>query len=174
MVTSPTGVQKSPRIPFVSIFKDRSSEIARIVREHWNVIKHSYMDIPEFQLPPLMLYRRDRNLKDCLVKSVEARAVEPKVVFLSKPRVISFPCLSCINCKLMQKGSTFVHPRTVVVYPINHFLTSNSDWCSYILWCPCGCLYIGETTCDIKMQIFRSPSTYLILNTLNGTSNLWY
>lgn len=100
-----------------------------------------------------MSYRRARNLKDQLVKSEIQKTTVPREGFLGRPRVGSFPCLSCINCKWMQKGNTFVHPSTGVEYPIKKYLTCNSDWSVYILWCPWGCLYVGETTCDIKTRL---------------------
>lgn len=53
----------------------------------------------------------------------------------------------------MHKGETFVHPHTGKNFEIKHFLTCNSEWIIYVLWCPGKLLYVGETTCSFKTRM---------------------
>lgn len=101
-----------------------------------------------------MSYRRPRNLKDQLVRTEIRKDMGPIQTFLHPPpKMGSFPCLGCVNCRLMKKGSSFQHPRTGKIFNIKHFLTCNRDWVIYLLWCPCSLYYIGETTCTLKTRL---------------------
>lgn len=100
------------RIPFVSTYNDLSPKIARVISKHWALVRDSYPQIKEFKQPPLMSYRRSKNLKDVLVRS----AIQPTRVmtksYIRPPKLGSYPCLGCINCKIMLKGDSFTHPST--------------------------------------------------------------
>lgn len=150
---SPSRPEKLKRIPFVSTFSEASSHIAKIIRKHWSIITCSYPNIDEFHIPPLMSYRRSANLKDRLVKSCVPGPMKGQQRYIGKPKLGGFPCLNCISCPLMQKGDTFTHPHTLEKFKINQYLTCTTDWVVYVLWCPCGLLYVGETKNDFKTRL---------------------
>lgn len=104
-------------------------------------------------MAPLMSYKRRRNLQDILVRSEISVEQKETQRFLHPWKMVSFPCIHCINCKLMTKGSEFVHPISGKIARINKYLTCDSDWCVYVLWCPCSLIYIGETTCTVKTRL---------------------
>lgn len=100
-----------------------------------------------------MSYRRPENLRDLLAKT-EVRSQTGKIkTFIRPHKKGSFQCLSCINCKLILKGSSFKHPVTKTMYQFNHYLTCNSEWVVYLIICPCSFLYVGETTCTLKTRL---------------------
>lgn len=105
---------KTNRVPFFSTFNDQSPEISQIICKHWAIIKNSYGQILEFQTPPMISCKWATSLKDRLVQSEVADKPIVRQGTLGKPRLGSFPCLSCINCKLMDKGEVFIHPTTNV------------------------------------------------------------
>lgn len=106
---------KPKRFPFVSTYTDLSPKISSIVRKHWHVLNKSYVHIPDFQTPPVMSYRRNISLKDRLVQTDVKPTHKSKQLFLGKQKLGSFPCLNCVNCRLMVKGDTFCHPTTGTV-----------------------------------------------------------
>lgn len=72
--------------------------------------------------------------------------------FLGKRTLGSYPCLNCLNCKLMHKGNPFVHLTTGVTVDIRFYLTCSFDWVIYALWCPCNVVHIRETKCDMRTR----------------------
>lgn len=143
----------SQRIPLVTTYTNWSNRIAGIVNKYWPIIQRCHSMITEFQDRPLMSYRRPANLRDKLVKSDVGLKGQKTQTFIGKPRLGSFPCLACVNCQYMQKGEKFTHPLTGITSKINFFLTCNSSYVVYALWCPCKMVYIGETKNDIKTRI---------------------
>lgn len=141
------------RIPFVSTYTEESSRIGQVINKHWSILKDSFTQIPGFQKPPLLSYRKGVSLKDRLVKSEIQVERGLKQTHFGSARKGSFPCLSCVNCRIMQKGEVFTHPNTGKRYDLKHFLTCNSEWVVYIIWCPCKLLYVGETSLDLKTRL---------------------
>lgn len=136
----------------MSTYTALSSKIASIVRKHWHILKASFSAIPEFPISPIMSYRRSTSLKDRLIKSEITPIPKTKQTFLGKQRYGSYPCLNCINCRMIVKGDTFIHPSNNLRIQLKHYLTCTADWVIYILWCPCGLVYVGETTWDLKTK----------------------
>lgn len=135
------------------MFKDLSTEIGDIVRRHWSILSNGLEIIPAFRNPPIMSYKRAMNLKDKLVKSEVGILARSTQNFFGRPSLGSYPCLGCVNCKLMHKGSQFVHPLTKVTFDIRYYLTCGSDWVIYALWCPCKLVYIGETKWAMRTRL---------------------
>lgn len=145
--------RSSSRLPFIYTYNDLSPNISRILNNHWSVLKNSFPEVEEFKAPPLMSYRRTRNVKDLLVKSEVRKDMGSVQTYICPPKMGCFPCLGCVNCKLIKKGSSIQHPNTGKIMNIRHFLTCNSEWVVYLLWCPCSLYYVGETTCMLKMRL---------------------
>ncbi|CAH2329953.1 Hypothetical predicted protein, partial [Pelobates cultripes] len=76
-----------------------------------------------------------------------------QVRFFSEPKKGTFPCLNCSHCSSVIKGEYFVHPRSGKKFFVKDFYTCNSDFVVYILKCPCGLLYVGETIRPVKERI---------------------
>ncbi|CAJ0937340.1 unnamed protein product [Ranitomeya imitator] len=135
------------RIPFVSTFHPFSGLVQSTIRRHWNILTKSYPNIAEFRLPFLSCYKRARNLKDRLVKAdIGPSTLIPKQAFLHTQRRGTFPCLNCLQCSNVQKGPSVFHPQTGRAIPIKGFYTCESTFVVYLIKCPCGLAYVGETT----------------------------
>lgn len=103
--------------------------------------------------PPIVSYRKNVSVRDRLVKSEIPLERTSKQTFLGSSRKGSFLCLNCVNCRLMHKGEIFVHPSSGKKFNLKFFLTCNSEWDIYIIWCPCKLLYVGETSLDLKTRL---------------------
>ena len=110
------------RIPFISTYTEKSKEIGNIIKHHWPILTKSLGGIPEFSNPPLLSYRRARNLKDQLIKA----DIGPKKTYMQstfgQPSTGCFPCLGCVNCRYICKSKEFTHPGTKVSFPIKFHL----------------------------------------------------
>ena len=75
----------------------------------------------------------------------------PVQTYIGSKRRGCYPCLHCVNCQFMIKGDKFIHPISGALSEIRQFLTC--DFAVYVLTCPCGLLYVGETTCDMNTRL---------------------
>lgn len=71
----------------------------------------------------------------------------------------NFPCMGCACCSHMLRGDTFTHPHTGQVFKIRQRYTCTSRFVIYMITCPCGLVYVGETTMEIRMRISKHKST---------------
>lgn len=42
---------------------------------------------------------------------------------------------------------------------IKQYMTCDTEWVIYALWCPCNLVYIGETKCDFRTRLNNHPYT---------------
>ncbi|XP_077139819.1 uncharacterized protein LOC143804976 [Ranitomeya variabilis] len=148
------------RIPFVSTFHPFSNMVQSTIRRHWSILTKSYPGIPEFGAPFMPCYKRARNLRDRLVKAdIGSNIRVPKQLFLQTQKQGTFPCLSCQQCSNVQRGPSVSHPQTGKAIPIKGFFTCESTHVIYIIKCPCGLAYVGETTQPIRDRVAQHKST---------------
>ncbi|KAG8440413.1 hypothetical protein GDO86_006243 [Hymenochirus boettgeri] len=142
---------------FATKYNVASNEISHIIKKHWHILRQSYPDITEFQDMPIVAYKRATTIGNKLVKT-DAPKKTP-LTFLGTPKIGIFPCRSCVQCTFVQKFDRFVHPTTQRTYELKNFLTCDTDFCIYVLRCPCGLLYVGETTQKVKGRISQHRSS---------------
>ncbi|CAJ0936691.1 unnamed protein product [Ranitomeya imitator] len=107
--------------------------------------------VSEFSQPPLFSYKRSRTIASTLVRSnVGSFKKSNQLTFTGQTRKSCFPCLSCVNCCLILKGSCFTHPVTNEVFKICHFLTCDSEYVIYLLT---RMSMSFMTSCDFKTRI---------------------
>lgn len=110
-----------------------------------------------------MAYWRSPNLRDKLVRAdLGPNKVTIQQTISGSQNPGTFPCLSCAQCNNVQKGCEFSHPRTSKKYNIQGHFNRNSSYVIYLIKCPCGLGYVGETTQWIKDRI--SQHKYTIRN----------
>lgn len=109
-----------------------------------------------------------RNLRDQLVKAdlgSDQRTPRQRLLHTTK-KTGTYPCLCCAQCTNVIKGETFYHPHTGRAFKINGYHTCESRNVIYSIKCPCGLLYIGETSQQIKSRISKHKSTIRTNNLL--------
>ncbi|OCT97385.1 hypothetical protein XELAEV_18009607mg [Xenopus laevis] len=78
--------------------------------------------------------------------------------FLGKRAIGMSLCYNCNQCPYLHKGKDFIHPETGYVAHLRGFYTCVSKYVVYVLICPCGLIYIDETTQMIKSRISQHRS----------------
>ncbi|CAJ0936993.1 unnamed protein product [Ranitomeya imitator] len=147
------------RIPFITAYNSLSNQISGVIRRHWPLLSLGHANIQEFQLPPLLSYRRNRNLKDELVVSDIGSSKRELQTTFGRPSLGNFPCLNCACCNNMVKGASFYHPHTGRKYEIRKRYTCKTSFAVYVLSCPCGLYYVGATTMEVRARISKHKST---------------
>ncbi|CAJ0965360.1 unnamed protein product [Ranitomeya imitator] len=143
------------RIPFVHSYHPFSFIIHKAIRRHWHLLSTAHPDIPEFRSPFLPCFRRPPNLRDGLVRADIGSADQRRQQFLSRPRNGTF--LASIVHNATISGKTF---------RINRFFTCESSYVVYLIKCPCGLLYVGETTQSVRDRISKHKYTIRCQNLL--------
>ncbi|CAJ0933473.1 unnamed protein product, partial [Ranitomeya imitator] len=154
------------RIPFVHGFHPSVYILHKAIRKHWPLLSTAHPDVPEFKQPFLPCFKRAPNLRDTLVKADIGTSTVTRQLFLNTPRKGTFPCLHCAQCNNVLKGDTITHPRSGKEYKIHGFFTCNSSYVVYVLKCPCGLLYVGETSQSIRDRVSKHKSTIRCNNLL--------
>ncbi|XP_073428203.1 uncharacterized protein [Dendrobates tinctorius] len=158
--TTRTTTIKPPRLPFVHGHHPSMQRIHNLIHKHWPLLTRSYPRINLFKSPPLMCLRRPQNLKDKLVRADLGTSSHINTHTLTgQKRTGTFPCLNCMSCSNIIKGSEIVHPCSGKSYPIRDYFTCETNFVVYIIKCPCGLLYVGETTQAIRDRISSHKST---------------
>uniref|UniRef100_A0A8C5MB09 Reverse transcriptase domain-containing protein n=2 Tax=Leptobrachium leishanense TaxID=445787 RepID=A0A8C5MB09_9ANUR len=153
----PQRRQSCGRIPFVSKYGTHTSQVKNILCKYWYILRDAYPDISEFQTIPLMSYKKGRSFRQTLVKA-EFGQDTGRTPFFGKPRNGTFPCLSCSCCNAVIRGDSFVHPHSGRKSKIKGYFTCNSTYVVYLLKCPCGLIYVGETTQKVKNRFIKHRS----------------
>lgn len=74
----------------------------------------------------------------------------------------TFACLSCQNCTAIIKGPTVNHPMNGHPIHIRGQHTCNGSNVVYLLKCPCGKWYIGQTTRALKVRLNMHRSSIMV------------
>ncbi|XP_077136476.1 uncharacterized protein LOC143793411 [Ranitomeya variabilis] len=163
---SRSSVSKPERVPFVHTHHPVMPLIYKTINKHWPLLSEAYPQVASFQTPALMCKRRPRNYKDSLVRAdIGSLTKQPIQQFLSSQRMGTFPCLNCACCANVIRSSEFLHPHTGKSFKINGFYTCETNFVVYLIKCPCGLLYIGETTQHVRDRISSHKSTIRLKKT---------
>ncbi|CAJ0934784.1 unnamed protein product [Ranitomeya imitator] len=164
---STTRTSSKDRIPFVHDYHPLSYILHRSIRRYWHILGTAHPRIKEFKEPFLPCFRRPRNIRDKLVRADIGTTQQMSTQrFLTNPKYGTFPCLQCTQCNNVTRGSTFYHPHNGKQYNIKGYFTCDTSFVVYLIKCPCGLCYIGETTQPIKDRISKHKSTIRCKNTL--------
>ncbi|OCT78244.1 hypothetical protein XELAEV_18029352mg [Xenopus laevis] len=74
-------------------------------------------------------------------------------IFQGKEVTGTYPCLQCICWASVIKGNVVQHPTKRVKIHLKHYATCNTSSVVYMLKCPCGKVYVGQTVRAVKERI---------------------
>ena len=132
------------RIPLTLTFHPLNKQVKDIVYNNFHILTDDDETSAIFQNPPLMAYRRDKNIKDLLVRT--------KLPSTTKsPGTLPCNHHKCRTC-------THIDPSTTVTnnnqsFHINAHFSCSSSCLIYCISCKaCGMLYIGETSRQLNAR----------------------
>ena len=141
----------SSRLCFSTEFSPRANEIRLAVLKHWPVLATDPVMKEICSERPLITFRKSRSIKDRLVHSM--MKPPPRPTWLPNPPQGFYRCGNCVHCSNSTDTKHFLHPRTGKKYGIKSFINCNSTHVVYILKCPCGQIYVGQTKRALKLRI---------------------
>ncbi|OCT76571.1 hypothetical protein XELAEV_18031774mg, partial [Xenopus laevis] len=114
---------------YVSQYNSASPKFKSILDKHWHLLREAYPSILEFQQGPMMSYQG------------------------------MYRCKGCAQCRYVLVGPEFDHPHSDQKYQIRGYNTCDTNFAVYMLVCPCGLVYVGETTQKVKDRFSQHRST---------------
>ncbi|OCT97836.1 hypothetical protein XELAEV_18010068mg [Xenopus laevis] len=73
--------------------------------------------------------------------------------FIGRPKKGTFACLNCVCCTSIIKGDNINHPCDGTPIRLRHYATCDTCNVVYLLKCPCGMAYVGQTGRQVKSRI---------------------
>ncbi|OCT55870.1 hypothetical protein XELAEV_18002621mg, partial [Xenopus laevis] len=141
------------RLAYVSQYNSASSKFKCILDKHWHLLREAYPSISEFQQGPMMSYRRGVTIGSRLVNA-DIRKPLKKAMFWGPKR----------DCRFVLVGPDFDHPHRDQKYQIRGYNMCDTNFVVYMLVCPCGLVYVGETTQKVKDRFSQHRSTIHVGN----------
>ena len=148
--------KQSNRIPLVLTYNRTLPNVKRAISNNWNLlhVNQEFKDV--FQEPPILAFRRNRNLYDLLgCKNI----VDGKVQRLPKKKKIGFStkCFSKsgnLCCKQVVHTQSFKSSVTQKTYHISHDLNCKSKLLIYLMECRiCRIQYIGKSETEFNIRL---------------------
>lgn len=143
------GQPKVKHIPLVSIFGPMSGQISHIVRQHWGLLQKGCPEVEGFKQLPLMSYKRDSSVRTDVGPQ---KPIMIQCTFVPA-KMGNFPCLHCACCNNLTKGDSLTHPYSGRQFQIKQRYTCTSNYVIYLIKCPCGMCYVGETTQEVFVNV---------------------
>ncbi|CAH2300319.1 Hypothetical predicted protein, partial [Pelobates cultripes] len=95
IANSPRAKDGAPRLVFPVTYHDASLEVTKIIKDNWKMLSCDDTLPKVFKEPPLICYRRNKNLRDLLVHTDPSKSYEKNIG--TQPRG-STRCLGCVTC----------------------------------------------------------------------------
>ena len=136
-LSSGTKHKHANRIPLALTFHPHNVHVKRILLDNFHILQSDPVLGSIFDKPPLVAYKRDRNLRDHLVRARSSTSALP-------PGNFSCQKQHCISCPFLSNTHKIVGPKGT--FSVRSHFTCQSTDLVYILRCLlCNQLYVGET-----------------------------
>ena len=138
-----TRTKNSERPVFVITYDPRLPSIAGIIKKHYRTMVKDPHLAEAFPLPPLVAYRRPKNVRDKLIRS----KVPPLPPARPKREISGMTkCNRCPICPYIKVGKSVKATATKTEVAINKPVNCQTKNAIYLIGCrKCAMQYIGET-----------------------------
>ncbi|XP_056416138.1 uncharacterized protein LOC130357468 [Hyla sarda] len=133
-------------------YNSRSHEIRQILEQHWPVLQVDETLNGMIPSRPAIAYRRNRNLKDLLVRS-HYETEEPYLFGSKGPKNGCSPCGKCLACSNILRTDMFRNSSCTKSYEIRQKINCVTKGVVYVAQCPCELLYVGMTTRELRRRV---------------------
>jgi hypothetical protein len=140
---------KTDRVPCVVTYHPKLNCLSTILKKHFHILQDDANCSKAFANPPMVAYRKLKNIKDYVVRTDLQRNPPQKAaknMKCNRPR--------CLTCPIFQETNLVTNTitkRTVPIKTPGNCVTSN---CVYGITCQrCKKIYIGETGGPLSVRI---------------------
>ncbi|CAJ0961872.1 unnamed protein product [Ranitomeya imitator] len=162
--------KENDQVRLITGYHNKWFQFRRIIEKHWSVLQTDPVLKQILPSKPSIVAKRSTNIQDILVHSHYVPIRKNKGP--SHDLIGFFPCgrwKACANCVKAKKFSNFDGSR---VYEIRTFLSCGSKGVIYHSTCPCGKIYIGLTTRELKIRVREHCLDIIKAKTVNDITSL--
>ncbi|CAJ0963256.1 unnamed protein product, partial [Ranitomeya imitator] len=156
------------KVRFMTSYSPQHVKVRTALSNAWPILKVDPI-IGKF-LPdsPAISFRRAKNLRDYLTQSHYVSTPASTFLDSMRPGGGCAPCGRCVACPNVEKCTSFVDSEG----SSNINISCLSRYVIYYATCPCGLIYIGLTTRQLKVRIREHVLGILAAATCTDTSTL--
>lgn len=157
---APKQYEKTQKFIFKSQYGQHTNLVKNCMRKYWGLITADPSLRGVFPEPPTVISSRGRSIGDIIIRSDVAPPKKPQTTqtLLGTRKQGTFPCLKCSCCSTVIKGAELPHPTKKQPISIKDYHTCDSTGVIYLLKCPCGLAYVGQTTRAVRTRITEHRS----------------
>ncbi|CAJ0964297.1 unnamed protein product [Ranitomeya imitator] len=156
LTSRPRNTDKANR--FVTDYNNSWHQVTTIINRHWSILRTDSQTAEVTSDRPLLAMRRAPNLRDLLTQSHFTRPT----VRLNRGLNLkgSFPCGDCNVCSFMiPTRNIFFNPVDSSTHRLKHYINCKTRDVIYVIICPCGKPYVGQTSQELRKRIQKHMST---------------
>ena len=145
--------KENERPVFIISYNPALPSLTQILKRHWKVMTKDPYLMEVFPEPPMVAYRRAKNLRDRLVKAKVPPPSTRKKRQL--PGMKSCNRSGCEVCPFVRKGTELKIPLCKKSIKVNASVDCNSKNTVYCIFCNksgCNKIYIGQTQRELKQR----------------------
>lgn len=142
---------------FIHTFNRESDNIRQAIRKNLRILQADNSLAYELKTGPVIAHRRNKTLCDVLVQA-DPRHKYAKTIPKISQKTGCYKCHNWNVCNSLICGEHFTDPHRDNRYRIKEYLNCNTDYCFYILKCPCTFTYVGKTTGPFKRRFQKHRS----------------
>ena len=145
-----TNEGRAERVPLVATYHPALNGLGNIARKHHTLLTGSEEHKEVFPVPPVVAFRRCKNLKDILVR---ARLTSGREKVHNNRGSSCCKKSRCQVCKVMSNSDSFMSSTTGKEYKINYSFNCDSSNVVYLIDCNvCGVQYVGSTCTPFRLR----------------------
>ncbi len=146
--------KKSDRVPLVTTYNPAFNQIRQILNRHSHILNDDDRLKEVFPSPPLLSFRRPRNLRDLTV-CAKLRSPDHE----EPPGCRKCKAKRCSVCPFIQVSAKFTSSATGETFPITSSIHCKSSWVIYLITCThCSLQYVGKTTTQLYTRFTNTKS----------------
>lgn len=141
------------QLGFISGFHHQYRDVEMIFKRHWHILcrdRHLGDVLPS---RPKFIYRRAPSFGQRVVKKILNRPNDQTIKIDLQGFYACRKCICCKTVKVINRGVTQITNADNETFRIREFITCNSSYVVYLLWCPCGLFYVGRTKRLLRVRI---------------------
>ena len=128
--------QNNDRIPFTLTFHPQNHAVTSIIVRNFKLLQNDPDTVRIFSQPPLISFKRDKNIGNFLVRSAFQRSDQPGTFKCARAR--------CKTCPFIHNVEKISGPKRSITIT-DHFTCTSANVIYCITCTFCKKLYIGET-----------------------------
>ncbi|XP_069624523.1 uncharacterized protein [Ranitomeya imitator] len=141
------------KIRFITNYHAQFSRMKECLHKAWPILQADSILKQILPKNPSVTIRRSKNLRDGLVRSHYQEGPGLRFIDGVGPRCGCAPCGRCVACPNIDRTDTFTNSSGSKTYEIRQRITCTTRNVIYFATCPCGLIYIGLTTRQLKVRV---------------------